>query len=145
MVSFAFFFPYLDEVARKTETESITSDSTAVATADKDTDSRHLPAAVLEPLVEVSNSDSNHANLPERKQEFVVPVLPTLPRRKNKTPSKTLVEEPSIEKETESSENSENSEQLENKNQPGRKRVGSDDIQQEQDEKTEENVSCSFT
>ena len=139
-------FHYLDEVTRKTETEkSITSDSTAVTTVDQDTDSRHHPAAVLETPVKVDNYDTNHANLPERKQEFAVPVLPTLPKRKNKTPRKTLVEEPSRDKETESSENTETSEQLENKNQSGRKRVGSEDTEQEEKDKTEENVSCSFT
>lgn len=112
---------------------------------DQDTDSRHQSAAVLETPVKVDNSDTNHANLPERKPEFAVPVLPTLPKRKNKTPSKTLVEEPSRDKETESSENTETSEQLENKNQSGRKRVGSEDIEKEEKDKTEENVSCSFT
>ena len=142
---FAFFFPCLDEVTRKTETENITSDSTAVTTVDQDTDSRHHPAAVLETPVKVDDSDTNHENLSERKQEFAVPVLPTLPKRKNKTPSKTLVEEPSREKETESCENTETSEQLENESQAGRKRFGSEDIEQEENDKTEENVSCTFT
>ena len=131
-------------MTRKTETENVTSDSTAVTTVDQDTDSRHHPAAVLETPVKVDDSDTNHANLPERKQEFAVPVLPTLPKRKNKTLSKTLVEETSREKETESSEKTETSEQLENECQAGRKRVGLDvSLQQEENEKTEENVSCS--
>lgn len=130
-----------DEVSTSRETKSEASDSSAVTTVDKDTDSRHKSADDLETS---ENSNKNSTNLPERKQEFVVPMLPFLPQKKNKAQSKASLEQPPEEKQTEDIESAEDSEKLNNKNQRGRKRVGLDDAQENLNEETEKNVSCSF-
>ena len=152
---------YLDDMARSTESDSKTNDSASVITVDKNTDSRHEPAAVLdeeekeEEKVKTDkcsskdssapskDSDKNITNLPERKQEFAVPAPSSLPSRKSKRQSKMLAEELLHDKETESNERTENSLQVDEEKQQGRKRVGTDasaDVQEELIEKTQENV-----
>ena len=151
-------------MARSTESEVKTSDSVSVTTADKNTDSRHEPAAVLEEEKQqevktdksrskessapLKVSDKNITNLPDRKQEFAVPTPPSLPSRKNKRQSKMLAEEElSHDKETKSNERRENSLPVDEEKQQGSKRVGTDalaDVQEELIEKTKENVSHYF-
>ena len=155
-------FLYLDEESKSTTSESKPSDSTPTTTVDKKTDSRHESSAALEgekPTTDSSEghsvskeipkeiSDNNPTNSPEKKEEFAVPITPSLHRRKNRKPQKVFVASPDN-NETVNVEKTEMSDQsADNDSQSGRKRIGSDgvtDVQIEQNKETEENVSYDF-
>lgn len=117
---------------------------------DKNTDSRHEPPASLEQVKPAKSSAEEHSVSkedkddistisPEKKEEFAVPIIPSLHRRKNKKPNKVDKKETVIIEKTETLKPPED-----NESQPGKKRTGSDgetDIHQEQNKETEENVS----
>lgn len=118
------------------------------------TDSRHESPASLEQVKSEKSSTEEHSvskedkddistNSPEKKrkkEEFAVPIIPSLHRRKNRKSNKD------DENETKNIEKTEtlNKPPADSECQLGRKRTGSDgetDVQQDQNVETEENVS----
>lgn len=141
-----------------TEFESKATESSSSKTADINTDSRHIFPATLEKEKETKRSaDKEHLHEkvlrdnsqshPTEQKEFAVPVLPALGgREKNKKKKDVVV--PSDSDKTVDIEETEKFEQEEDgESELGRKRVNSDvvmDKQEDDKNKTEENVSCEY-
>ena len=141
-----------------TESESKPTDSSSSKTADINTDSRHTFSATPEEEKQTKRSaDKEHLHEkvlrdnsqshPTEQKEFAVPVLPALGGR-NKNQQKKDVVVPSDSDKTVDIEETEKFEQEEDgESELGRKRVNSDvvmDKQEDDKNKTEENVSCEY-
>ena len=111
-----------------------------LTTVDNHTDSRHQSSAAVEATVE--SRDLGPISHQERRQEFAIPALPVLLTGNIKTQKKEyerLVEK----KETNIIDKEENLVEQDRENQKGRKRYGSHDALEEQNEEIEM-VSCFF-
>ena len=141
-----------------TESESKPTDSSSSKTADINTDSRHTFSAMPEEEKQTKRSaDKEHLHEkvlrdnsqshPTEQKEFAVPVLPALGGRKKNQQKKDVVV-PSDSDKTVDIEETEKFEQEEDgESELGRKRVNSDvvmDKQEDDKNKTEENVSCEY-
>lgn len=121
---------------KETHTDSVSEGSnlTSITTVDKNTDLRHPSAAGdLE-----ATEESREAN-PSERREFAVPALPPFSTRANKKEDKapeTLVKD----KERAVICEDKTLLQKDSENQQGRKRPGSDDAENEQNDKTEEKI-----
>ena len=141
-----------------TESESKPTDSSSSKTADINTDSRHTFSALPEEEKQTKRSaDKEHLHEkvlrdnsqshPTEQKEFAVPVLPALGGRKKNKKRKDVVV-PSDSDKTVDIEETEKFEQEEDgESELGRKRVNSDvamDMQEDDKNRTEENVSCEY-
>ena len=141
-----------------TESKSKPTDSSSSKTADINTDSRHTFSAMPEEEKQTKRSaDKEHLHEkvlrdnsqshPTEQKEFAVPVLPALGGRKKNQQKKDVVV-PSDSDKTVDIEETEKFEQEEDgESELGRKRVNSDvamDMQEDDKNRTEENVSCEY-
>lgn len=141
-----------------TEFESKATDSSSSKTADINTDSRHTFSATLEKEKETKRSadkehlhekvlrDNSQSDLTEQK-EFAVPVLPALGGRKKNQQKKDVVVPSDSDKTVDIEETEKFGQEEDGESELGRKRVNSDvvmDKQEDDKNKTEENVSCEY-
>ena len=125
---------------------------------DVNTDSRHISSTTLEEEKQKESSaeehlasekeleDNTESHPPEQK-EFAVPVLSALHRRKTKQQQKVFVALSDNNKSVNIEETGKSGQVDDNNSELGRKRVSSDggtDVQEDENNKTEENVSCTF-
>lgn len=125
------------EVPSQQDTISIGNISIMLTTVDNHTDSRHQSSAAVEATVE--SRDLGPISHQERRQEFAIPALPVLLTGNIKTQKKEyerLVEK----KETNIIDKEENLVEQDRENQKGRKRYGSHDALEEQNEEIEMNL-----
>ena len=141
-----------------TEFESKATDSSSSKTADINTDSRHTFSATPEEEKQTKRSadkehlhekvlrDNSQSDLTEQK-EFAVPVLPALGGRKKNQQKKDVVVPSDSDKTVDIEETEKFGQEEDGESELGRKRVNSDvvmDKQEDDKNKTEENVSCEY-
>lgn len=141
-----------------TEFESKATDSSSSKTADINTDSRHTFSATPEEEKQTKRSaDKEHLHEkvlrdnsqshPTEQKEFAVPVLPALGGRKKNQQKKDVVVPSDSDKTVDIEETEKFGQEEDGESELGRKRVNSDvvmDKQEDDKNKTEENVSCEY-
>ena len=141
-----------------TESESKPTDSSSSKTADINTDSRHTFSAMPEEEKQTKRSaDKEHLHEkvlrdnsqshPTEQKEFAVPVLPALGGRKKNKKKKDVVVPSDSDKTVDVEETEKFGQEEDGESELGRKRVNSDvamDMQEDDKNRTEENVSCEY-